>query len=641
MLRHRGPDGEGVWLDDDQRVGLAHQRLAVLDLSPAGHQPMASRNGQFVVCFNGEIYNHLALRRELECDPARNAHGWRGHSDTETITEAIAQWGLRLTLERCVGMFAVAVWDRKERSLSLARDRFGEKPLYYGWTGGAFLFASELKALKVYPGFNNPLNRRAIALLLARTYIPAPHSIYEGIHKLEPGCILTVDADVWRDPLTAAPAIGDKTRHLRLERYWSYLDVVRGGLARPIATEDEAIERLDGALAEAIKGQSVADVPVGAFLSGGIDSATVVGLYRKYVTGTVRTFSIGFEESAYNETDDARAVARHFGTEHHEAFLSARETMDLVPHLGAMYDEPFADSSQIPTHLVSRFARGHVTVALSGDGGDELFGGYNRHFRGAQLWALMRRLPNPVRRRLGHALSLVPPNCWQDVIDRMSGRARSSHLGTKAQKIFRTLANAKTLEDVYESFIDEWSGSPSPVLGVQSSGGFELSALGTAPDAVKIMYADSIGFLPDDILCKVDRAAMAVGLETRLPFLDHRVAELAAAIPIEMKITGGQGKAILRKLLYREAPQTLFQRPKTGFGLPMGEWLRGPLRDWAEDLLDARRMRDEGYIDPQPVRARWEAHLSGRVDAAQSLWAVLMFETWLHDEHSSPVSIAA
>jgi asparagine synthase (glutamine-hydrolysing) len=627
-IAHRGPDDQGVWADAEAGIGLGHRRLSIVDLSPLGHQPMESADGRWVISYNGEIYNHAALRSEL--DATGKGGAWRGHSDTETLVECIAAWGLEATLRKSVGMFALALWDRRGRSLHLARDRFGEKPLYYGWSGGDFVFASELKAIREHPRFDNAISRRALGLFAARTYIPAPFSIYEQLYKLEPGCILSVAPAAASTPRDLPPEEGRNEGGLTLARYWSYREAVRRGLADPIEDEREAIDRLEQALAEAIKGQAVADVPVGAFLSGGIDSSTVVALYQKYSSIPVRTFSIGFEEAGFNEAEYAKKVARHLGTVHNERYVTVKETRDVIPLLPAMYDEPFADSSQIPTHLVSRFAREQVTVALSGDGGDELFAGYNRHFLAPRLWRRLQRLPRAVRALIGPPLSKLPPALWNAAPGR-----RAPNFGAKVQKALRVAGSARSFDDVYQSFLDEWSFEPSPVIGAPSGAESSDLDLAAAPDAVRMMYCDATTYLPDDILCKVDRAAMAVSLETRVPFLDHRVAELAARIPIGMKVRGGHGKHILRELLYREAPRTLFERPKAGFAVPVGEWLKGPLRGWAEDLLDPGRMAAEGWFDPAIVRRRWQDHLSGRRDSAPALWAVLMFQAWHRQEPES------
>lgn len=627
-LHHRGPDDAGRWDDPDAgngpRMVLGHRRLAIVDLSPLGHQPMASADGRWVIAFNGEIYNHRAIRADL--DDAGLAPIWRGYSDTETLVAAIAAWGLKGTLTRSVGMFAIALWDRRERVLHLARDRFGEKPLYYGWVGGDFIFGSELKALRAHPGFANEIDRNALAAFAARTYVPAPYSIYSDIYKLEQGCILTVTPGAARTSPGAAPAEGQRGG-LTLARYWSYRDVLTQGAADPIHSEQDAIAALDAALGQAIAGQAMADVPVGAFLSGGIDSSTVVALHQRHASTPVHTFSIGFEEAGFNEAEYAKEVARHFGTVHNERYITVSETRDVIPQLPTMYDEPFADSSQIPTHLVSRFAREQVTVALSGDGGDELFAGYNRHFAAPKLWERLSLLPRPLRAAAGAQLSRLPAGVW----NALPG-SHPPHFGAKIQKALRIARGARRFDDVYASFLDEWSFERSPVLGADAAPRFDLDPFPGAPNSVRMMYCDATTYLPDDILVKVDRAAMAVSLETRVPFLDHRVAAVAARVPLAMKIKNGQGKHVLRELLYAHAPRALFERPKAGFAIPIGQWLRGPLRTWAEELLAPERMASEGYFDAAAVTARWRDHLSGRRDATAALWSVLMFQAWLAEQ---------
>lgn len=627
-LAHRGPDDSGIWSDPETGIGLAHRRLAIVDLSPQGHQPMPSRDGRYVLTYNGEIYNHLAIRTELEGKGLVPVEGWRGHSDTETLVAAISAWGLEPAVERAVGMFAFALWDRHERVLKLVRDRFGEKPLYYGWTGPDFVFASELKAIRLHPAFTGEIDRPALREFAARTYIPAPKSIYRGIFKLEPGCILTVRPSKELVPTTSAPVVGEASHGLSLKRYWSYRQVVHEGLDSPLNDPREALEQLEQTLGRAVRDQLVADVPVGAFLSGGIDSSSIVALYQKYSSTAVHTFTIGFEEEGFDEARHAKEVAAHFGTVHHEHYVSVEEAKSVIAMLPTMYDEPFADSSQIPTHLVSRFAREHVTVALTGDGGDELFGGYNRHMLAPRAWHRVRRVPRPVRAMIGGSLGRVPSGIWSGVAT-MLGRDVAPNFGSKVQKGLRISSSAGSLNDIYESFLDEWSNERSPVLGAPGGPSpFEFDLGRNAPDAVKMMACDAVTYLPDDILCKVDRAGMAVSLETRVPFLDHRVAALAARIPVDMKIRHGVGKKILRDLLYQEAPEALFNRPKSGFGVPVGEWIKGPMRDWAEDLLDSRAMAQQGYFDPAIVHRRWRDHLSGRRDSTPAIWAVLMFQAW-------------
>ena len=622
LISHRGPDDHGVWCDPEAGVGFTHRRLSIVDISAAGHQPMASRSGRYVLNYNGEIYNHATLRAELEAEASPEG-GWRGHSDTETLVECIAAWGLEPTLAKCVGMFAIALWDREERRLHLVRDRFGEKPLYYGWIGRDFVFASELKAIRALPGFDNVIDRRAAALFTRLGYIPAPHSIFERICKLEPGCILSGKPD---------ELLQDKAK---ARRYWSYRDVVLAGAADPIGEEGEALERLDRALDEAVRGQAVADVPVGAFLSGGIDSSTVLAFYRRH--SPVKSFTIGFEEAAFDEAPYARAVARHLGTDHHEHRVTVAEAQAVIPLLPGIYDEPFADSSQIPTYLVSQYARGSVKVALSGDGGDELFGGYNRYLAAPRLWAKLSGLPRPLRAAAGR----VPSGGWNALADLAGRRSRQPEFGARVQKALRTMADADSIDDVHSSLIDEWHGEPSPVLldGDELPHGQAPDA--ALPDAARMMLRDALTYLPGDILCKVDRAAMAVSLETRVPFLDHRVAELAARIPVGMKIEGGVGKQPLRKLLFREVPAQLFDRPKTGFAIPVGEWLKGPLRPWAEELISPGRLRAEGFFDAARVRRRWEEHLSGRRDSTPALWFILMFQAWAAEQSSAPSLAAA
>ena len=638
-IRHRGPDDGGIWNDGDTGIGLAHRRLSIVDLSPHGAQPMASNDGRWHLSFNGEIYNHRELRRELEAAGKGPAGGWRGHSDTETLVEGIAVWGLEKTLSRASGMFAFALWDRRSRTLQLVRDRFGEKPLYYGWAGRDFVFASELKAIARHPDFVGEIDRESLALYAARLCVPAPRSIYRGLFKLEPGCILTLERgttpqiDPPREGEIGVGAGAGASDGARLTRYWSYADVVEAGLADPIADQAEALAQLDRVLGQAIADQAVADVPVGAFLSGGVDSSTVVALYQKHSSAGVRTFSIGFAEQGYNEADDARAVARHLGTVHREQIVTAEDAREVIPLLPRMYDEPFADASQIPTYLVSRFARGEVTVALTGDGGDELFAGYNRHFRAPALWKQLDRVPAPLRRTLGSALGQLPSSLWARASDLLPGE-RQPHFGAKVQKALRVAGTARGFDEVYLSFLDEWGTERSPVRGGGSAvaHGFDrILAAAPADPTARMMYCDALSYLPDDILAKVDRASMAVSLETRVPFLDHRVAELAARIPVALKVQGGRGKHILRQLLYRHVPPALIDRPKSGFGVPIGEWLKGPLRPWAEELLDPRRMGEEGWFDPAIVSRRWQDHLAGTRDSAPAIWGVLMFQAWLRD----------
>jgi asparagine synthase (glutamine-hydrolysing) len=607
---------------------------------------MASAAGRFVIAFNGEIYNHQQLRAELAAAGA--APAWRGHSDTETLLAGFEHWGIESTLRRSVGMFAIAAWDTQHRTLTLARDRFGEKPLYYGWTGQgndrAFVFGSELKALRAYPGFDNQVCREALAQYLRFMYVPAPRSIYQGIYKLEPGCLLTIQGQQVPDMAPAQPLRpGQSHGALQLKRWWYLSAMVEQATDTPLLDEAEALHQLEQRLTEAVSLQSLADVPLGAFLSGGVDSSTIVALMQQHSSRPVKTFTIGFDEAGFDESPHALAVARHLSTEHHEMRVSARMAQDVIPTLPHMYDEPFADSSQIPTYLVSQAARQQVTVALSGDAGDELFGGYNRYFWGPRIWNRVAWLPIPLRQTLGRLLTAVPVSAW-DALTAPLGAARGTtgvaRLGDKLHKLASRLQNVRDIDDLYRSLVSEWQDPASLVIG--ANGGLvqepasllddALPAHGAADDQLRMMYRDSISYLPDDILCKVDRAAMATSLETRVPFLDHRVVELAWRLPLHMKIRGNVGKWALRQVLYQHVPRELIERPKAGFAIPVGQWLRGPLRDWAEDLLSVPRLRAEGYLRPDPIRQAWAEHLSGRRDHTSKLWAVLMFQAWLQQQ---------
>jgi asparagine synthase (glutamine-hydrolysing) len=646
-LYHRGPDAEGAWADPQGGVALGHRRLAVLELSPAGAQPMPSAGGRFVIAFNGEIYNHMALREQLAA--AGSVVAWRGHSDTETLLACFEHWGVEPTLQKTVGMFAIALWDVQCRTLHLARDRFGEKPLYYGWVGQgyerAFAFASELKALCAYPGFANPVSREALALYMRFTVVPAPHSIYQNIYKLEPGCLLSISAEALDMPAPAQPLRPPfRQSGLSLQRWWALADAVVVGAQSPLTDEVTALDMLEQRLAEAVRLQSLADVPLGAFLSGGIDSSAIVALMQQQASRPVKTFTVGFEEAGFDESPHARAVAQHLGTEHNELFVSAAEAQAVIAQLPSMYDEPFADSSQIPTHLVCKAARQQVTVALSGDAGDELFGGYNRYFWGPRIWNRLAWMPHPVRRALGATISSLPVAGWDALSRPMNAMLPAgkgiARAGDKAHKLATRLHGVRDMDELYLSLVSEWQDPAQVVRGVAGVRLLEpaslladhLPAQGTEKSQLRMMYRDSLTYLPDDILCKVDRAAMAVSLETRVPFLDHRVAELAWQLPLDMKIRGNQGKWALRQVLYKHVPRELIERPKAGFAIPVGEWLRGPLRGWAESLLDERRLQDEGYFYPAPIRQKWAEHLSARRDHTASLWSVLMFQAWLEQQ---------
>ncbi|MFZ4801695.1 MAG: asparagine synthase (glutamine-hydrolyzing) [Chlorobium sp.] len=621
-IRHRGPDDSGVWFDEHHRVGMVHRRLSVVDLSMAGHQPMRSFCGRYVIVFNGEIYNHLALRSKLGASGA--APVWRGHSDTETLLAGFVAWGVMVTLQRAVGMFAFALWDTVDRCMTLARDRFGEKPLYYGWTRDSFIFGSELKALRAYPGFDTSINRSALALYFQHCTVPAPYSIYENICKLQPGCLLT---------LRVQDVAG---RLVSITPYWELTNAVRQGQENLIQNETEAISRLDAALRESVALQAVADVPLGAFLSGGVDSSLIVALMQAQSARPVQTFTVGFDESGFDESPYALAVARHLGTQHHEIRVTADDTRAVIPLLPSLYDEPFADSSQIPTYLVCQAARQNVTVALSGDAGDELFGGYNRYFWGKRIWSRLAWLPVGLRQVLGCSIQQLPTKEWDRLANLLPGGYGIARLGDKAHKLAHRMKTVKCLDDLYRSLVTEWPEEAGVVKGAH-----RLTTLldstslvqGVTEAEHRMMLWDTLTYLPDDILTKVDRAAMGVSLETRVPFLDHRVAELAWRLPLNMKIRGGEGKWALRQVLYKYVPRELIERPKAGFGIPVGQWLRGPLRDWAEALLDERRLEREGYLHPSPIREVWQQHLSGRHDWTVRLWTVLMFQAWLEENN--------
>ena len=609
-IAHRGPDDAGVWVDAAAGIALAHRRLSILDLSPAGHQPMASASGRWVLAYNGEVYNHLELRRELEA--SGTAPAWRGHSDTETLLAAIEAWGVEATLKRSVGMFALALWDRQRRELWLARDRLGEKPLYYGWQGDTFLFGSELHALRAHPAFVGGIDRGALALLLRHNYVPAPQSIHPGISKLPPGSWLR---------------IGPDRRDAEPVAYWSLAEVAERGMASPFAGSDEdAVERLAELMGASVRGQQVADVPLGALLSGGIDSTLVTALMQAQATQPVRTFTIGFEEGAYDEAVHARAVAAHLGTQHTELRLTGADALSLVPRLPAMYDEPFADSSQLPTHLVMQLARQHVTVALSGDAGDEMFGGYNRYFLGPKLWRKVGWMSAPLRNALFRVAPALP-----HVLKARLGAAQADDKLHKLARLFGS-HRISSIDDLYCGLVSEWPDAGCMVVDGHLPPNLldDRSRWPCLADPVaRMMALDGLTYLPDDILVKVDRAAMAVSLETRAPFLDRDVVEFAWSLPMSMKLRDGRGKWILRQLLDRHVPRELVERPKMGFGIPLDDWLRGPLHDWAEALLDESRLRREGYLRPEPIRQAWKRHLAGQASFGYRLWSVLMFQAWL------------
>ena len=615
----RGPDSSGEWIGAERQIGFGHRRLAIIDLTAAGHQPMHSVDGRYTITYNGEIYNFEELRVELA--EAGLAPPWRGHSDTEVMLAVFSAWGLRKGIERLSGMFALAVWDHHYQTLTLARDRFGEKPLYYGWVESGFAFASTLGPIAATPGFANPINREALACLMARAYVPSPLSIRERIFKLPPGCLITVSQAVTKQVPTGP--------HQAVECWFDYAGQVLAGAANPISDPLEALEALDMVLTRAVGRQLVADVPVGNFLSGGIDSSLITAIAQKCVNRPIKTFTIGFSEAGFDEAVFAKRVASALGTEHTELYVSAEDALAVIPQLPLMYDEPFADSSQIPTHLVSQLARSKVTVSLSGDGGDELFGGYNRHILFPQLWRAMERVPRPLRRAALGAAGAMPPQLWNGLSD-LARRRRSVWFGHNAQRSLQQLARAGDFGTLFDRFLDDWSDRGSPLTeGLHAEKRLSTDPhLAGLPLEIQIMHADAVTYLPDDILAKVDRAGMATSLESRIPFLDPEVTALAARISPSLKFANGGGKDILKQLLYRYVPRQLVDRPKAGFAIPVGVWLKGPLRDWAEELLSEQRLMDDGLFDPTVIRARWHRHLAGIEDATQPLWSVLMFQAW-------------
>jgi asparagine synthase (glutamine-hydrolysing) len=616
-LAHRGPDDSGVSYDSGVGLGLSFRRLSIIDLSAEGHQPMASSSGRYVIIFNGEVYNFEAIRTEL------GARTWRGHSDTEVILEAIERWGLEAAVRRFIGMFAFTLWDQHERRLHLVRDRVGIKPLYYGYVDGSFVFASELKAVRAFPGFQAEVDRGALAAYMRCAYVPAPYSIYTGIHQLPPGNVLTLNS-VEGPPVLAA--------------YWSAFDVAQEGLrSRVEGSDEEVVEQLHQKLADAVRLRMVADVPLGAFLSGGIDSSVVVALMQAQSARPVKTFTIGFHEGIYNEAAHAKKVAAHLGTDHTELFVTPQDALDVVPLLPSMYDEPFADSSQIPTHLVSKLARQKVTVALSGDGGDELFCGYSRYTFVHSLWNLLRRIPRPAAKGMARLIHSISPGA----IDRSLGwlplpaRLRNSP-GHKFHRLADHLV-AQDAGEIYLRAVTMWPDPSSVVLGSQEHEVVQraVTRFSAMPTSLEMgMLTDLTKYLPDDILAKVDRASMAVSLEARVPLLDHRVVEFAWRLPLKFKLRRGKTKWALRQVLYRHVPAELVERPKMGFVMPVDLWLRGPLRDWAEDLLSGENLGRHGFFSIEPIREKWQEHVSGSRNWQYLLWPVLMFQAWIAQTRS-------
>ena len=618
-LIHRGPDSSGTWIDKDYGIYLAHRRLSIVDLTTTGAQPMISNMGSLIICLNGEIYNHRELREELYIFSEKSIN-WKGSSDTETLLNCFEIWGVETTLRKTKGMFALALWNRESNELTIARDRFGEKPLFYGWQNNTFFFSSELKSIKSNSLFAAKVNRDSLGLYVKYAYIPSPYSIYSDIFKLTPGSFLTVSL---------------KSQICIESVYWSSLDSMKEHYEKPfIGSKDQAVEELNIILSNAVKKQMMSDVPLGAFLSGGVDSSVIVAIMQSMSNKPIKTFSIGFGKENYNEAHHAKKVADHLGTDHSELYITDKDALEVIPILGSLYDEPFADSSQIPTYLVSKFAREIVTVSLSGDAADELFAGYNRYILAHKLWNKLSKLPLSLRLFFSNIFLLIKPNTYNSILNILTfgrGILNQANIGDKIHKAMNILTSRSYLQ-LYDQLVSTWPSPSSIVIGYRISDSinenipFQIKDF----DAISQMMAiDLITYLPDDILCKVDRAAMGVSLETRVPFLDYSVMEFAWSLPLNFKIFNNKTKWILREVLYKYVPQKLIDRPKMGFGVPLDSWLRGELRGWAENLLDENKLLQEGFFDPKPIRKKWEEHLSGKKNWHHQLWVILMFQTWL------------
>jgi len=615
----RGPDSSGEWIDESGTIGFSHRRLSIVDLSSAGHQPMVSYSRRFTIAFNGEIYNHLELRTKLEEEFSDII--WLGNSDTETILMCFDYWGIQSTIEMSVGMFAFSVWDNQENKLTLCRDRLGEKPLYYGWQDGTFLFGSELKAIKAHHAFRSEINRDSIALLLRHSCIPAPYSIYKGIKKLLPGYLLEIDFD----------------KNITIEtQYWSLKDIVsKQKNLENIKSKEEVVDDLNKLLTQSIKEQMIADVPLGAFLSGGVDSSTVVALMQSQSDKPIKTFSIGFNEEGFDEAIYAKSIATHLGTDHTELYVSPEDAMDVIPLLADLYDEPFSDSSQIPTFLLAKMTKEHVTVSLSGDAGDELFCGYNRYLLTQQMWGKLSITPMFIRRILSSILLSVSVSSWSRINKVLPAKFKLSDLGTKMHKAGKVLT-ANTVSELYKGLVSHCDTPEALVIGATEPRTVlndPIRSPELTSDIEQMMALDTLSYLPDDILTKVDRACMGVSLEGRVPFLNHKIVEFAWDLPLDYKLNNGTTKWCLKEVLYRYVPKSLIDRPKMGFGIPINSWLRGPLCDWADKLLDEERLIKEGFFESKPIVKMWTEHKLGKRDWQDQLWDVLMFQSWYEKHH--------
>ncbi|MGO8881774.1 MAG: asparagine synthase (glutamine-hydrolyzing) [Desulfomonilaceae bacterium] len=625
-LLHRGPDDVGVWTDTRGLVALGHRRLSILDLSPEGHQPMLSSTGRYVISYNGEVYNYINIRKRLE--ERRQAPIFGGHSDTEVILAAIEAWGLEKAVQEFNGIFAFAIWDQKESRLSLVRDRVGVKPLYYGWAGKSFVFGSELKSLRQHPHFDNRVDRKALALYFRHNYIPAPYSIYEKVFKLQPGEILTIGSDTRRL---------DRLSPLQSKTYWSAQEVWHSGALNSWQGDERtAVDSLETILGDAVKSQMISDVPLGAFLSGGIDSSIVTALMQSSSSQPVKTFSIGFHEAGYNEAVFAKNIADYLGANHTELYVTDEEARDVIPLLPSIYDEPFADASQIPTYLVSKLAREQVTVSLSGDAGDELFNGYSRYIAVERLWRIVNAQPRILKQLFSILIRQLPVKTLDVLAYPMNTIFKSLEyhdrkIGNRLKKYAGLFSQSSRMEN-YRTYISYSFSSENPVLGGKEPTTVFSKNIdaNNSLDYFQLMaLLDILTYLPDDILVKVDRASMAVALEARVPFLDHRVVEFASAVPTNMKIRAGSGKWILKEILKKYIPLKLTERPKMGFAVPVGEWLRGPLKNWCQDLLNQNEISDECVLDANIIQRLWKEHLSREWDRSPQLWGILMFRSWL------------
>jgi len=623
-LIHRGPDDSGHWLDLESQIALGHQRLSILDLSSAGKQPMVSNSGDLVLVYNGEIYNHLSLRQKLNSQ--RKAPVWKGHSDTETLLACFESWGIEETVKQSNGMFAFALWSKKTRSLTLGRDRFGEKPLYYGWQGEgksrSFLFGSELKSFKKHPSFVGKISKNSLALFSRLSCIPSPYTIYENINKLQPGKLLTISLN---NPIP------------KISSYWSLVEVAREGLKNPFhGSEKDAIKELDLLLKNSVEEQMLSDVPLGAFLSGGVDSSTIVALMQHLSPSKIKTFTIGFDEIGYNEALHAKEVASFLGTEHTELYVSSKKARDVIPKLPEIYDEPFSDPSQIPTFLVSQLAKKDVSVSLSGDGGDEIFGGYNRYIFTKNIWEKLSILPDPLRILLSRIISNIPPSLVNSTIASLGLSNKLPNFGNKLGKISKGLEK-DNVDDLYFSLVSNWQ-EPQDLVRESVEPPMHINSKDFLSDdfnsVSSMMIKDSLTYLPDDILTKVDRASMSVSLESRVPFLNHNIFDFTSKLPLNFKLRGKETKWILRQVLYNYIPRELIERPKVGFAVPIDKWLRGDLREWAEDLFDEQKIKEDGFFNSKIISDKWNQHLSGKKNWDQQLWGVLMFQSWLRKQQN-------